>query len=89
MSIEKGNTEPYHVPKLDKAARLGSITRVEKDIDEIAKISRGIGEGVTRLAFSNEETRAMNWTMKRLRESGFQCKFPIHFTSPLSLMRYC
>jgi N-carbamoyl-L-amino-acid hydrolase len=55
---------------------LDSVKRVERDINEIANFSRRIGSGVTRLAFSNDETQVMDWARDRLQlEFNYRCKF--------------
>ena len=51
-----------------------SVSRIESNIDELSRFSFPIGNGVTRLAFSPEETKAIYWAEEKLRDFGYECK---------------
>jgi hydantoinase/carbamoylase family amidase len=61
------------LPKLSEKER--SLARIERDIEDLARFSRQLGLGVTRLAFSKEETDAILWAKQRLTDFGFDCIF--------------
>lgn len=51
-----------------------SISRIEKYIEKLAEFSFPIGEGITRLAFSPQETEAIYWVEKQLENFNYVCK---------------
>lgn len=53
-----------------------SISRIETYIDKLSQFSFRIGKarGVTRLAFSPQETAAIYWAEKQFRNFGYECK---------------
>lgn len=50
------------------------VSRIERYIHDLSEFSLPIGEGVTRLAFSPQETAAINWAEKHLLDFGYTCK---------------
>lgn len=54
-----------------------SISRIENHIEALSRFSipRRPSDGVTRLAFSRQETEALNWTRRKLVDFGYKTKY--------------